>query len=37
VAWDGADDRGDRVAPGIYYVSLHAGTLNQVTKIAVVN
>ncbi len=35
VAWDGADDRGTRVAPGVYYARLEAGTASARRAIVV--
>ncbi|HET9326393.1 MAG TPA: S8 family serine peptidase [Candidatus Eisenbacteria bacterium] len=37
VAWDGTNDRGARVGPGIYYVRLSAGGVHSQQKVAVVN
>ena len=36
VEWNGADDRGVRVAPGVYHVRFRAGTVSRSMKLAVI-
>ena len=36
IEWDGADDRGVRVAPGVYHVRFRAGTMTKNLKLAVI-
>jgi subtilisin family serine protease len=36
VEWNGADDRGVRVAPGVYHVRFRAGTMARTMKLAVI-
>ena len=36
VGWDGTDDRGGRVGPGIYYLRLSAGDVRSQQKVVVV-
>jgi len=35
--WDGTNDRGDRVSPGVYFVSLRARKIRRVTRVAVLD
>jgi flagellar hook assembly protein FlgD len=37
IAWDGRNDHGDRVAPGIYFTQLIAGSMREGRKLVVVN
>lgn len=36
IAWNLSDDRGARVAPGVYFLRLHAGAVHQQQKVVVV-
>jgi subtilisin family serine protease len=36
IEWNGADDRGVRVAPGVYHVRFRAGTMAKSMKLAVI-
>jgi flagellar hook assembly protein FlgD len=36
VEWNGADDRGVRVAPGVYHVRFRAGPMTKNMKLAVI-
>ncbi|MFN8587197.1 MAG: choice-of-anchor D domain-containing protein [Candidatus Eisenbacteria bacterium] len=36
IAWDGRDERGGRVAPGVYFLRLQAGTHRETARLVVV-